>query len=131
MDRWSEYQEYIQKDTIKEEENHNGILFVYYCFCTLSWKTQYFLVLLDNILLISEEPLYNEFAIVKDVCNIFEDREDLYKNSVYKEIKGVVKDTYNKGKNAGLRKALAILKDINSWISIFIGRKNIWQLESW
>lgn len=115
MDKWSEYQEYIQKDTIREEENYNNTLFVFCCFCTLSWKTQFFLVLLNNILLISDEPLYNEFSLVKDVCEFFVDKEEIYKNRIYKEIDGViVKDTYSKGKNAGLRKALAILKDMNN-----------------
>ncbi len=66
------------------------MLFAYCCFCTLTLKTQYFLVLLDNLLLMSEEPLYNEFTLVKDVCEIFEDKEDLYKNSVYKEIEGII-----------------------------------------
>ena len=114
MNKWSEYQEYIQIDTIREEENYDNSLFVFCCFCTLTWKTQYFLVFLDNILLISEEPLYNEFSLVKDVCEIFADKEEIFKNMIYKEIDGVVvKDTYRKGKNAGLRKALSILKDMH------------------
>lgn len=113
MKRWSEYQEYIQEDTVDAEENYNDVLFMYRCFCTLSWKTQFFLVLCDNILLISENPLYNDFELVKDVCKIFAEKEEVYKNTIYKEIDGViVKDTYSKGKNAGLRKALVILKDL-------------------
>lgn len=115
MDKWSEYQEYIQEDTIRKQEDYNNILIVYRCFCTLTWKTQYFLVLCDNILLISDEPCYNEFSFAKDICGIFENKIELLKNNIYKEIDGVViKDTYSKGKNAGLRKAIAFLKDINN-----------------
>jgi hypothetical protein len=114
MDKWSEYQEYIQQDTVREEENYNNILFVFRCFCTLTWKTQYFLVLCDNILLISDDPCYNYFSLIKDACEIFEDKIELFKNKIYKEIEEViVKDTYSKGKNAGLRKTIAFLKDMN------------------
>lgn len=114
MEKWSKYQEYIQEDTVREEENYNNTLIMFCCFCTLSWKTQYFLVFEDNILLISDDPSYNEFSLVKDACEIFADKEEVYKNMIYKEIDGVVvKDTYSKGKNAGLRKALSILKDMN------------------
>ena len=119
MEKWSGYQEYIQEDAIKKEESYKDILVMYSCICTLTGETKYFLVLFDNILLESSEPLYNEFSQIEEVCEIFEDdfedKIELYKNKIYKEIDGViVKDTYLRGKNAGLRKAMAILKDMNN-----------------
>lgn len=113
MEKWSEYQEYIQPETIREEENFNSFLILYYCFCTLTWKNQYFLVCNDNILLISEEPLYNDFELAKDVCGILADVVENYKHKIYKEIdSAIVKDTYGKGKNAGLRKAKIIFEEL-------------------
>lgn len=113
MEKWSEYQEYIQPETIREEENFNSFLILYYCFCTLTWENQYFLVCNDNILLISEEPLYNDFELAKDVCGIFADVAENYKDKIYKEIdSAIVKDTYSKGKNAGLRKAKIIFEEL-------------------
>jgi hypothetical protein len=54
---------------------------------------------------------------------------DMLKEMIQKEIDGVVvKDTYTKGKNAGLRKCLAFIDDIeHEYIpSLYCSNCNIW-----
>ena len=69
MDKWSEYQEYMQTDTIKIENQYNDLI-LYRGFCTLTWCNQYFLVLKDNILLMGEEFPYGEYETAKEVYDI-------------------------------------------------------------
>ena len=69
MDKWSEYQEYMQTDTIKIENQCNDLI-LYRGFCTLTWCNQYFLVLKDNILLMGEEFPYGEYETAKEVYDI-------------------------------------------------------------
>lgn len=69
MNKWSEYQQYIQIDTLRIEKEYKELI-LYRCLCTQMWKNQYFLVLQDNILLTSDEIPYNEYEIAKSVYNI-------------------------------------------------------------
>lgn len=69
MDKWSEYQEYMQTDTIKIEEQYNDLI-LYRGYCTLTRCNQYFLVLKDNILQMSKELPYDTYETAKEVYEI-------------------------------------------------------------
>lgn len=69
MNKWSEYQDYMQNDTIKIEDKYKDLI-LYRGFCTLTWSSRYFLVLRDNILVMSEEYPYGEFVTAKSVYEV-------------------------------------------------------------
>jgi hypothetical protein len=54
MDKWSEYQDYIQDRKVDIEEQH-GDLILYQYFDTLQWGYRYAIVLEDKIIQISED----------------------------------------------------------------------------
>lgn len=69
MNKWSEYQDYMQTDTIKIEDQYKDLI-LYRGFCTLTWSCRYVLVLRDNILVMSEGYPYGEFETAKSVYEV-------------------------------------------------------------
>lgn len=127
MDKWSEYQEYMQIDTIKIENQYNDLI-LYRGFCTLTWCNQYFLVLKDNILLMGEEFPYGEYETAKEVYEVLlpsnsdqcrtdtdNNKKYLYKIS-FDSAEGVTEGLVKLTKNEASIVEFAM--DVDNWINL-------------
>ena len=75
MDKWSEYQDYIQNGKFNIEQQ-NGELMLYHYFDTLQWGYRYAIVLNDNIILIGKEYPNDEWFGATEVYNIMTQRKN-------------------------------------------------------
>ena len=127
MNKLSEYHDYIQNDTIKIEDQYKDLI-LYRGFCTLTWNSRYFLVLRDNILVMSEEYPYGEFETAKSVYEVLlpsnfdqcrtdtdNNKKCLFKIS-FDSAKGVTEGLVKLTKNEASIVEFAM--DVDNWINL-------------